>query len=83
MKVQNLKIIIDDINNSNQNSNNSFSKAHHHYLTERSLNRNLAFKSNIITKKGKPTRLFSKNQKSCKIYIKKALKQKLNKRKIL
>ena len=81
MKVQNLKIIIDDINNSNQNSNNSFSKAHHHYLTERSLNRNLAFKSNIITKKGKPTRLFSKNQKKVVKSILKSSKTKVEQKK--
>jgi hypothetical protein len=81
MKVQNLKIIIDDINNSNQNSKNSFSKAHQHYLTDRSLNKNLTFKSKKETKKGKPPRLFSKKQKKVIKSVLKSSKTKVEQKK--
>ena len=81
MKVQNLKIIIDDINISNQNSKNSFSKAKKYHLTDQMLNKNLAFKSKKETKKGKLLRLFSKKQKKVIKSVLKSSKAKVEQKK--
>jgi len=81
MKVQNLKLLLDDINNSSQNSKNSFSKTHQHYLTDRSLNKTLTFNLKKETKKGKPPRLFSKNPKKVVKSILKSSKTKVEQKK--
>ena len=81
MKVQNLKIIIEDINNTNQKSKNSFSKAHQHYLTDQSFNKNPTFNTKKETKKGKPQRLFSKKHKKVIKSVLKSSKTKVEQKK--
>ena len=81
MKGKNLKIIIENINNSNRTSKNPFSKIKQYNLTDRSLNKNFILKSNQETKKRKSQTIFSKNPKKVVKSVLKSSKAKVEQKK--